>query len=50
MTLGLVAHLSYRFYERPFIRLKQRFSRVQSSDEAGSHKPEAAEPIAALSH
>src|SRR6185312_6088439 len=30
----LVAHLSYQFYERPFLRLKQRFTFIPSRDDA----------------
>lgn len=32
----LLAHLSYQFYERPFLRLKGRFTFIQSRDDAAS--------------
>jgi peptidoglycan/LPS O-acetylase OafA/YrhL len=33
-TTILLAHLSYQFYERPFLRLKGRFTFIQSRDDA----------------
>lgn len=33
-TTILLAHLSYQFYERPFLRLKGRFPFIQSRDDA----------------
>jgi peptidoglycan/LPS O-acetylase OafA/YrhL len=35
----LVAHLSYQFYERPFLRLKQRFTFIPSRDDASIGEP-----------
>jgi peptidoglycan/LPS O-acetylase OafA/YrhL len=54
----LLAYLSYRFYESPFIRLKEKFSKVHSSSAGGdSLAAEQAVPLgeaksnpAALSH
>ena len=34
LTLAIVtAHLSFQYFERPFLRLKQRFARIRSRDE-----------------
>jgi peptidoglycan/LPS O-acetylase OafA/YrhL len=40
-TTFLVAHLSFKFFERPFLRLKERFTFVRAREEEESQAASA---------